>query len=99
MLYKRDGRIIFRVCQEGANREFHLDAVTEIAVSGPAARRELTVLRDGANVFHTTYALKEVYRCSEDTTPFIEDEDFDFGLLVSNISKNPARKEVLLGRD
>ena len=99
ILYRLGGKIVFRVLAPGVDKEFELDTTTEIEVRGPSARRELTIVRDGVPIFKVIYAVREVYRSPDDLTPFIEDEDFDFGLFVSNISKNPARKSVFLGRD
>lgn len=98
MLYRQGGKAIFRVYGDGLDRVFELDPATEIKVSGPNTKRELRIFRDGAVIFQTTYVLPEVYRSLNDFTPFVEDEDFDFGLYVSNISKNPVRKDLLLGQ-
>jgi hypothetical protein len=53
----------------------------------------------GKSVSELEYELLNDGPIPGDLTPFIDDEDFDFGLFVSNISKDQDRREVLLGND
>ena len=94
ILYKNGDKLFFRVY----NSNFMLDEQTIIEVSGPVYKRNLSVIKNGKVIFQTTYTLNEPLSISDDLTPFLESEDFDFGLFVSNISKNPKRKAVLLGK-
>lgn len=68
-------------------------------VSGGSNNRTLTVKKAGKEIAHFRYALDGSKKFPDDPTPFIEDEDFDFGLFLSNISTNDKRKRVLLGLD
>ncbi len=99
MLYRLGNSIAFRVIGEGFDCKFDLDSSTVVEVDGPPLERELVVIRDGNVMFKTTYAVDVDDIIPNDPTPFVEDEDFDFGLFVSNISKSPGRKDVMLGRD
>lgn len=70
-----------------------------VTVSGNVNNRLLTVKKAGKEIVHFCYVLDGSKEISDDPTPFIEDEDFDFGLFVSNISTNEKRKRILLGLD
>lgn len=94
VLYPSDNRVIFRV----NDAEFVLDGRTIIDVSKCQATRQMTIRRDGALVLEFKYELMRDNSIPNDPTPFVSDEDFDFGLLVSNISKSAARRDVLLGK-
>lgn len=92
ILYVCLKEIVFRIY----NDEFILDDSTEIIVSGPRVKRDLYVINNGVTVYRSIYKLTQSGPIRNDTTPFVDDEDFDIGLLVSNISKSPERKSVLL---
>jgi hypothetical protein len=94
ILYRFNDNLYFRA----NDNDFILDSVTEVVVSGPQEKRELKVLCNGKMIFKTIYSSHDIGPLSNDPTPFIEDEDFDFGIFVSNISKSPKRKDILLGR-
>ncbi|MBW1903108.1 MAG: hypothetical protein JRJ20_15990 [Deltaproteobacteria bacterium] len=94
ILYRFNDSLYFRA----NDNDFILDSVTEVVVSGPWENRELKVFCDGKMIFETIYSPHGPKPISNDPTPFIEDEDFDFGIFVSNISKSPKRKDLLLGR-
>lgn len=70
------------------------DVVAE--VNGPATERTLLVIKDGGEILRHKYELDLSIRFSDDPTPFIDDEDFDFGLFISNVSKAPKRKTALI---
>ena len=70
-----------------------------VTVSGDINSRKLRVEKAGVVVAHIDYTLDVSDQFPNDPTPFVEDEDFDFGLFVSNISKNSERQRVLLGLD
>jgi len=70
-----------------------------VTVSGDDEKRLLSVKKSAKDIAHLNYVLDSSKKFSNDPTPFIEDEDFDFGLLISNISTNEKRKRVLLGLD
>jgi hypothetical protein len=94
MLFKNKNRIYFSVY----GTEFMLDDKTAVEVSGPRTKRLLQVIHEDKVIFETYYTPIGEGMIKGDPTPFIEDEDFDFGLFVSNISKNPKRKDVFLGK-
>jgi hypothetical protein len=54
----------------------------------------LQVLSDGRVILQLTY-LPPVLDppLSADLTPFVEEEDFDFGVLLSNLSQDRGRQE------
>jgi hypothetical protein len=59
------------------------------------ARRSLRVQSDSKDL-QFTYHLKELDPpLSIDFTPGVEEEDFDFGLFISNVVNNPERQERL----
>jgi len=70
-----------------------------VEVSGDEINRKMVVKKGDQRVANVEYVLDLSFRFPDDPTPFIEDEDFDFGLFVSNVAKNPNRKRVLLGFD
>lgn len=95
ILYRKTGNIFFRV----NDNEFVLDKGTEVEVFGPREKRKLVLKRNAQVVFDIEYELLQEPPIPNDPTPFIEEEDFDFGVFVSNISKDPKRKAVFLGKD
>jgi hypothetical protein len=94
ILFRKQDEIIFRAYED----EFVLDGKTEVDISGPRQNRQLLVKRNGKVVHRVEYTPMQEDKISGDSTPFSEDEDFDFGLFVSNISKDPKRKDVFLKR-
>ena len=92
-LYPFNGQIMFRI----NDKTFTLDEQTIVNVTGPDERRILKIIRDGHQIAIHEYVVT-AERFEDDPTPMIDDEDFDFGLLISNISKDAQRKEILLGR-
>ncbi len=68
-----------------------------INVSGGADQRQLIVKKHSTIITQLTYCLDEEENLADDPTPFIEDEDFDFGLFVANVANNHKRKQVFLG--
>lgn len=70
-----------------------------VTVSGDIKDRRLIVEKAGSVIANIDYTLDMSDQFANDPTSFIEDEDFDFGLFVSNISKNNERQRVLLGLD
>ncbi|MDA8228556.1 MAG: hypothetical protein M0T74_12830 [Desulfitobacterium hafniense] len=91
-LYKQDGRLMFA----SSRNIFVLDDNTIVNVYGSPNQRRLEVVRDGDVIYSTLYLLDDTATFHDDPTSFIEDEDFDFGLFVSNISKSPDRKAIIL---
>lgn len=68
-----------------------------INVEGTPNNRKMTILKDGKKYDEVEYSLGVLdNKYENDITAFIEDEDFDFGLFVSNLSRNKERKKVLL---
>jgi hypothetical protein len=59
--------------------------------------RILTITDDGCPVINVFYEIAEEWDPINDPTPFIDDEDFDFGLFIANIISNPNRQKVMLG--
>lgn len=71
----------------------------KITVKGDPASRKLSVKKNKEELVTVNYALNNSNVYSHDPTPFIDDEDFDFGLFISNIASNESRKRVLLGKE
>jgi hypothetical protein len=67
-----------------------------IEVSGPRDARHLRVVNKvGQAITEATYSLRGLAgSIPNDSTPFVEDEDFDIGLLASNVSKDPERRSI-----
>ncbi len=93
-LYRCRGELVLRV--DHVNIPLADNIVVE--VDGPSSRRVLSVLRDGHEIVQRVYAIDESLKFPEDPTSFLDDEDFDFGLYVANISQNRKRKGVMFGR-
>jgi len=95
MLYKFDKELFIRV----GDLCIPLSDDVVATVSGDARNRLLIVKRSGEEVVHLNYMLDHSKKIPNDPTPFIEDENFDFGLFLSNVSVSDMRKKVLLGLD
>lgn len=91
-LYVLNDRLLFQLEHEA----FELDDETTVEVSGPDNHRLLRVIRQGTPVAKHVYGVT-AQRFADDPTPMIDDEDFDFGLVASHISKDASRKRVMLG--
>lgn len=94
-LYKFGQELFVRI----GNQCIPLTDDVVVTVSGDVNKRRLTVKKAGKVIAHLNYMLDNSRKISDDPTPFIEDEDFDFGLFVSNVSANDKRKRVLLSLD
>lgn len=91
-LYKHEERLIFA----SSGKVFVLDNNTIVNICGSPNQRKLEVVHDGNVIYSTSYLLDDTATFHNDPTAFIEDEDLDFGLFVSNVSKNPERKTIML---
>ena len=69
----------------------------KINVTGNPAKRRLTISQDANVIVNHEYSLDTSNHFEDDPTPFIEDEDFDFGLFMANIAGSQERQEVLKG--
>ncbi|MBN1254275.1 MAG: hypothetical protein JXA50_03285 [Deltaproteobacteria bacterium] len=69
----------------------------KIEISGKPESRNLQIIEDRNILFEHKYSIDIPNNFQDDPTPFVEDEDFDFGLFIANISKDKIRKKVLLG--
>ncbi|MEU6642711.1 hypothetical protein ABZ863_09175 [Saccharomonospora sp. NPDC046836] len=91
VLYREDDDVVLEV----GNYHFWLGVQTGVSVvhSGSGLNRSLTIVRESSEdsvVVH--YPLEEGPVPTElDSTPFIEDEDFDFGLYIANVANSPER--------
>lgn len=75
---------------------FELSKNVSIHVRGKAPNRIIEVLRDGILCLSVPYEVSADEVFTPDETPFAEDEDFDFGLLLANISQSEERKKIML---
>ena len=87
-----DGKLYVRI----GDVVFELSENVTIDTHGTPPNRTLVVVRDGVPYLSMPYLLGGEGGGSSDETPFVEDEDFDFGLLLSNISHSEERKKIIL---
>jgi len=71
------------------------DKIT-IKVTGASPDRVLTIIEDGHPIQSSMYSVKQNLTFENDPTPFVDDEDFDFGLFLANVSVSASKKKVLL---
>lgn len=76
-----------------------LNEKIKITVIGSPEKRHLTILDDGKIIGSHIYSVDTANQFENDPTPFIEDEDFDFGLLIANISESTGRQEVFKSKN
>jgi hypothetical protein len=88
-LYLHCGSLILRVGEQ----VIPLVSVVKISVDGKPSERKFSVAYGEGQSLYLKYSVAEMLK--EDMTPFIENEDFDFGLFVSNVLSDPSRREVL----
>jgi hypothetical protein len=84
------GKLLIRI----GETQMELTDDVSIEVSGPNSSRLLVVTREGIPHVRHEYSCPNG-QIEGDMTPFVEDEDFDFGLFLSNLSRNPKRQAVL----
>jgi hypothetical protein len=59
----------------------------------------LTLFEGDTSIFSMTYRRPEVFPpLALDPTPFVEEEDFDFGLFLYNVLNDPGRRARIYGR-
>lgn len=90
-LYRHDERLFVRA----GERCFPLSSDVTIDVRGSSANRCICIAECNVLQLTLTYEVEDK-GIDRDPTPFLDDESFDFGLFISNISKNPDRMKVLL---
>lgn len=95
VLYINDQELYVGV---GSN-SFQMGNGLEISVKNDADNRLMTLTKNGAVLSTVQYKILSENKFAGDTTAFIDDEDFDYGLFLSNISKDKGRQKVLLGTD
>jgi len=91
-LYRSSGELVVQM----GDVKVKLSNNVEIAVNGPPGKRCLSLGVSGREVAKHEYALIS-QRIEGDPTAFAEDEDFDFGVFLSNIARNPKRQSILKG--
>jgi len=91
-LARIDGRLLVRI----GDAVFELSKDLAIRVEGKAPHRKIVILRDGVSCLSVPYEVSVQEILSSDETPFAEDEDFDFGLFLANISQSEERKRIML---
>jgi hypothetical protein len=80
-------------------KPYRLDESRRVEYSRHENESNLTLLERGQIIATLSYAPVEISPpLDEDPTGFIDEEDFDFGLFLSNVLENPARREILLKR-
>jgi hypothetical protein len=93
LLYRYNEKLYFQV----NDKVFLLDENTVINVAGERPTKILKVLKNEMIEYETKYTPTSS-PIEDDLTPFVDEEDFDFGLFASNVSKNPKRKEIIFNK-
>ncbi|PPD48098.1 MAG: hypothetical protein CTY16_06195 [Methylobacter sp.] len=91
-LYRYKQQLILRI----GNKNIILTDDTFVSVSGNASNRLLIIKEFGKEIIRLNYELDISKQFPNDPTPFVGDEDFDFGLFVSNIANDDKRKKIFL---
>ena len=91
-LYALYGNLILRVGTEVIPL---VDGVN-VALESGISNHTLIVKHGERELASLTYSPTDDQKIKNDPTPFIEDEDFDFGLFVKNIASNHDRRRVVL---
>jgi hypothetical protein len=88
LLFRLAGMLYFQV----DSQRMRMDHYT-IELRSVNGRQVLRVLSNGKVVLELTYDPPLLDPpLAEDPTPFVEDEDFDFGLFLSNLSRDRSRQ-------
>ena len=93
-LYRLDQRLYLAL----DGHTIPLDESTKVIVSGPSQARTLSVSHPNMGTYKVDYPLTQE-ALPGDTTAFVDQEDFDFGLFLSNVAADVERQQVLLGID
>lgn len=91
-LYAIAGCLILRI----GNEVIPLDIGVGVIVNGDSGTRLLTINQDGNEVVSLIYTIPDASVFSDGLTPFVENEDFDFGLFVANVASDSGRRCVVL---
>jgi hypothetical protein len=91
-LYAVAGHIILRI----GNKVIPLNKGIEVVVNGDPSNRLLRVNQSGDEVVSVRYSISDAPVFDDDPTPFVESEDFDFGLFAANLASNADRRSVAL---
>ena len=91
-VFRMNGELFVRI----GDTQVVLSEEVELIVDGPPEERCLSLVVGGIPRLTHNYWL-EVTAIEGDVTPFIEDEDSDFGVFLSNISRSPKRQATLRG--
>ena len=74
------------------NDMFELSGSSRVDISGSGLRRKLHFAFDGGVSVEVPYSVREDMIIENDPTPMIDDEDFDFGLFISNVCSDVERR-------
>ncbi|WP_339909777.1 hypothetical protein [Symmachiella dynata] len=86
-IYRSNGELVVRI----GEAQIKFSNKVEITVGGPPEKRCLSLMENGIERVKHEYAVNSE-PIENDPTPFVEDEDFDFGLFLSNIAHDPNRQ-------
>ncbi len=73
------------------DQQFSIDQISDIKVSGSTQNRLLHVKVYSHPEITVRYALN-ITDVTDDLTPFVDLEDFDFGVFLVNVSTDPLRQ-------
>lgn len=92
LLYRRNDRLFLRA----RGQDIEVDDTTAFVLKRAFPQSRLTVVRGGNALFQWDYETPiPVPPLADDPTPFVEEEDFDFGLFLSHVTADPDRKTRL----
>lgn len=94
-IYRFEGELFIRI----GDKCLPFSDEVVVSVRGEDDDRELLILEAGKEICKINYELDASLQFEDDPTPFIDKEDFDFGLFLSNISKSENRKQHILDID
>ena len=91
-LYAIAGYIVLRI----GNKVIPLNKGIEVVVNGDLSSRFLRVNQNENEVASVRYSISDAPAFDDDPTPFVESEDFDFGLFAANLASSADRRSVAL---
>lgn len=97
-LYRAEGRLHLRIA--AVDTEITDDTTADLVQGEQGGASTLTVSRQGIVCFRWTYTRPIIDPpLAVDPTPFVGEEDFDFGVFVRNVISEPRRRQRMYRRD
>lgn len=93
VLYRDDGLLWLRV--DGEVLALDRRTRVELIELDPDGTEKLLRIAQGMDILMEWSYEPQARTIEGDLTPFVEEEDFDFALFLSNVSLNPDRQDLL----